>query len=381
MNRHIKDKILKSITILASSLSVVVFVFILGFVFVKGKNNLSIEMLKSDYWSENVLIKIKDPNDLDNHGFIFIDSVSLENDRKIEIIEVDESLQATSVKSNDPMTLPTNVYIESIKINTEDGVINGGTVYGDDASSLEEKLLLSKGDLEIYYKTKGGGIYGSLKATMILIGFSLLFAFPIGVFAAIYFNEIADNNRMTRFFRQLIDLLAGVPSIIFGLMGMVVLYPFVSVFTQNGQSILLGSLTMAVVLLPTIIKTTQEALIAVPNSYRQASLSLGASDAQTIFKVVLPSSISGLLSSLILSISRIIAESAALIFTMGTFVNDSPKYSQSATSLSVHIWSLLSHENPNMELAASIAIIILVLVLGLNLSVRFLENILTRRKV
>ena len=118
----------------------------------------------------------------------------------------------------------------------------------------------------------------------------------------------------------------------------------------------------------------QESLITVPDGLRSASLSLGATQTQTIFKVLLPTALPGLLSALILSISRIIGESAALIFTMGTFVNDSPQLKESASTLSVHIWSLMSHEQPNFELAAAIAIIILVMVLILNLSIRIIGN-------
>lgn len=394
MTRKVKDKILNFLTVLSSSISVIALVLILGFVLVRGFKHLNIEMFTTNYWSENDLVSIQpnrtDPIETDegvyyiaDYGFYLRDTTSIENDAKIEIFNVDDQTIATSLATASGGAtgkLPDHIYIETIKIVTENGNVNGGTVFGDDAFSLAEKFNTESTSIELYYKTAGGGIYGSLKATMLLIGVAILIAFPLGSFAAIYFNEIAKDNRITRTFKQLIDLLAGVPSVIFGLMGMVVLYPFVSIFTQSGQSILLGALTMAVVLLPTIIKTMQEALIAVPKELRQASLSLGASDTQTIFKVLLPSSIPGILSSLILAISRIMGESAALIFTMGSFVNDSPSLTSGGTTLSVHIWSLLSHENPNIELASSIAIVILVMVLILNLSVHFIGGFFKTRK-
>lgn len=395
MSRKFKDNILRGLTVFASSISVIVLGLILGFVMVRGTRHLSIDMFTTNYWSENGLVSVAaKPTEpvtveeegiyyISDYGFYIKDSRSLENERKIEIFNVQDDLIAHSLATGqtvEPYQLPENIFIETVKIVTDDGNINGGTVYGDNAESLAEKFNTSSSSIEIYYKTMGGGISGSIKATFMLIGMSILIAFPIGVFAAIYFNEVAKDNIITRLFKQLIDLLAGVPSIVFGLMGMVVLYPIVSVFSQSGQSILLGALTMAVVLLPVIIKTTQEAFIAVPQELRHASLSLGASDTQTIFKVLLPSSIPGLLSSLILAISRIMGESAALIFTMGSFVNDNPTITNGGTTLAVHIWSLLSHENPNVELASSIAIVILVMVLFLNLSVHYIGSFFKLRK-
>ncbi len=388
MTRKLKDNILKAITIIASSISIIVLVLILSFVFIRGAKHINLEIFQTKYWSETGLVVVDSKPQtsveteegvyfIEAYGFYIKDSRSLENEKTIEIFDVQDDLIATSIATGiqkDPYPLPNHIYIESIKIVSDEGTKIGGIIYGDDAASLAEKLNEPSNAIELFYKTKGGGIYGSLKATMLLIATSIVIAFPIGVFAAIFFNEIAKDTKINRLFKQLIDLLAGVPSVIFGLMGMVVLYPVVSVFVQSGRSILLGSVTMSVVLLPVIIKTTQEALITIPNDLRYASLSLGASDTQTIFKVLLPSSIPGLLSSLILAISRIMGESAALIFTMGSFVNDNPTLGTGGTSLSVHIWSLLSHENPNIELASSIAIVILVLVLILNLSVHYIGS-------
>ncbi|WZU03010.1 ABC transporter permease subunit [Erysipelothrix sp. D19-032] len=172
---------------------------------------------------------------------------------------------------------------------------------------------------------------------------------------------------------------AGVPSIIFGLMGIVVLYPITAFFNISGLSILLGGMTMSVMLLPVIIRSVQESLIVVPRDYRSASLSLGASQTQTIFRVILPSALPGILSAILLAVSRIIGESAALIYTMGTFINDAPRVGEGATTLAVHIWSVMSHEQPNFELASAISIIILALVLVLNLSVKLMSRRLNKK--
>ena len=131
---------------------------------------------------------------------------------------------------------------------------------------------------------------------------------------------------------------------------------------------------MSVILLPIIIRSVQESLKTVPNSLRMASLSLGATQTQTIFKVVLPSAISGILTATLLAISRVIGESAALIYTMSTFVNDAPTYKTGGTSLAVHIWSLMSADQPNFELASAISIIILLIVLTLNLLVKTISR-------
>ncbi len=116
-----------------------------------------------------------------------------------------------------------------------------------------------------------------------------------------------------------------------------------------------------------------------PQSLRMASLSLGASTTQTIFRVILPNAIPGILSATLLSMSRIIGESAALIFTMGTAISDNPKISQSATSLAVHIWTVMAGEQPNFELATAISLLILVLVLILNLTVKLLTHRINRK--
>ena len=226
----------------------------------------------------------------------------------------------------------------------------------------------------MYFKTPGGGIRGSIITTLYLIVVSLLIALPLGIAAAIYLHEYAKPTRMTGFIRSAIEMLTGVPSIIFGLMGVAVLFPITQVFGATTTNILLGSLTMSVILLPTIIRSTEEALIVVPSSLRDASLSLGANQSQTIFKVVLPCAVPGILTGVLLSIGRIIGESAALIYAMGTYVNDTPELLSQGTSLAVHIYNIMSSEQPNFELASAISLVILIFVLVLNISIKLLSK-------
>ncbi|MPM87741.1 Phosphate transport system permease protein PstA [bioreactor metagenome] len=162
-------------------------------------------------------------------------------------------------------------------------------------------------------------------------------------------------------------------------MGVTVLFPITQLLGATTTSILLGGLTMSIILLPTIIKSTEEALIVVPQSLRDGSLSLGATKSQTIFKVVLPCAINGILTGILLSIGRVIGESAALIYTMGTFINDSPSLLSQGTSLSVMIWSFMSGEQPNFQLASAISIIILIIVLVLNFVVKAIAKRFTKK--
>ena len=184
-----------------------------------------------------------------------------------------------------------------VLINSDGSKNKIGMIYETSAKNAAFALDNSEKIESLFFKTPGGGIWGSLLATLQLIGISLLIALPLGTFTAIYLNEIAKKGKIASLVEYSIELLAGVPSIIFGLMGVIVLYPITSFFNIEGLSILLGGLTMSVVLLPVVIRSVQEALKTVPNGLRMASLSLGASKTQTIFKIILPSAIPGILSA------------------------------------------------------------------------------------
>ena len=150
---------------------------------------------------------------------------------------------------------------------------------------------------------------------------------------------------------------------------------------SGGGSILAGAFTMTLMLLPVVIKTTMEAIMTIPESYKYASLALGASMTQTIFKVILPNSIRGILTSILLATGRIIGESAALIFAIGTYISDHVSLSGQSTTLAVHIWTLMSGDNPNYASACSISIVILIVVFILNLSIKLISLQFDRRRV
>ncbi len=232
---------------------------------------------------------------------------------------------------------------------------------------------------EISIQSRGDGIRGSLITTLYLIGMTLLIAIPIGVSTAIYFNEIAKRNRFTNTIRTMVDLLTGVPSIIYGLLGAALFIPLLNNTIQTaGGSVISGALTLAVILLPTIIKSTEEALKVISNDLRQGSLALGASKTQTIFKVVVPSAVPGILTGVLLGVGRIIGESAALIYATGAAIKDEIILTERSTSLAVHIWTVMQGEKPNFELASAIAIIILGVVFVMNFVIKLLAKRLSK---
>lgn len=400
----VSDYILNGITYLSSMISILILISIFVFVFSKGSSLINLDLLKNDYWSNNYLVEIKSeenhkrsfvrPAELSEEasfsekwGIAFVDAVT--NDKQqlvlVEYIDPQSPFAHTIDKSAGAnkgmdLKLEIGVQVEKIDFMHADGSKDfAGNLASQNASQIitaldEDAVSITS----IYVKTAGGGIRGSLITTAILILVSLLIALPIGIAAAIYLNEYAAKSKMNHMIRSSIETLTGVPSIVYGLMGVTVLFPITKAFGASTTNILLGSLTMAIILLPTIIRSSEEALLVVPNSLRDASLSLGANQSQTIFKVVLPCAVPGILTGVLLSIGRVIGESAALIYTMGTFINDSPTLMTQGTSLAVHIWSVMSGEQPNFELASAISIIILIFVLCLNIVVKLLGKRLNK---
>lgn len=214
-------------------------------------------------------------------------------------------------------------------------------------------------------------------STTMLIGLALLLALPLGVGAAIFLNEYAKKGSIfVKVIRLFVDTLAGIPSIIFGLFGMV----FFVIGMNMGYSLWAGGITLALIILPTIIRSTEQSLSEVPDSMREASYALGAGKLRTIFVVVLPQAITGIITSIILSIGRIVNESAALIFTVGSASTFIPQgYGDSAASFAVLVWKFMSNGLQVNEAYAT-ASILLIFVIILNLLVSLVEWLFNRRK-
>lgn len=213
------------------------------------------------------------------------------------------------------------------------------------------------------YNSKNVSMTPAIINTIIMVAFTLILAVPIGIAAAIYLVEYAKRgSKLVKVIRITTETLAGIPSIVFGLFGFLA---FVLAFGW-GYSMIAGVLTLTFMVLPTIIRTTEEALIAVPDMYREGSFGLGAGKLRTIFVIVLPAAVPGILSGVILAIGRIVGESAALIFTSGS-VASIPKNGifDSTRTLAVHMYCLLS-EGLYTNQAYATAVILLVVVILIN---------------
>ena len=212
-----------------------------------------------------------------------------------------------------------------------------------------------------YSSSGDGGILPMIVSTVYMVGVSIAIATPIGILAAIYMQEYAKQGKLVKAIRFATESLAGIPSIIYGLFGGIF---FVTVLKLS-FSILSGALTVAIIILPLIIRTTEEALKTVPKSYREASLALGSTKFQTLYKVVLPSAVPGILSGIILSVGRVIGESAAIFLTVGTVAQMPSGIFDSARTLTVHAY-LLTKESGDIQTAAALGIVLIFIVLTLN---------------
>jgi phosphate transport system permease protein len=221
-----------------------------------------------------------------------------------------------------------------------------------------------------------GGIFPAIIGTLYLTVLSVLFAFPIGVLSAIYLVEYANENLMVTVIRTAIGTLAGVPSVIFGLFGMAI---FVIAF-DFGVSILSGSLTLGIMILPVIIKASEEAIKAVPDSFREASYALGATKRQTILKVVIPTAVPSILTGAIMSIGRAAGETAPILFTAATFYTRRLPKSifDEVMALPYHIYALMT-EGTSPEYQVPIAYGTAVVLLGLVLLISSVSIIIRYR--
>ena len=216
------------------------------------------------------------------------------------------------------------------------------------------------------------GILGNIINTIYIIVITLIIAAPIGIGSSIYLNEYAKPGKLVRTIEFTTEILSGIPSIIFGLFGMV----FFGMKLKLGYSVLTGSFTLTLMVLPLITRNTQEALKTVPDSYRSGALGIGATKWYMIRTILLPSAAPGILTGVILSIGRIVGESAALLFTAGSGFqlpkNLFGKLFESSGTLTIQLY--LSMQKAKYDQAFGIAVVLLIIVLGINLLTRFLTN-------
>ncbi len=215
---------------------------------------------------------------------------------------------------------------------------------------------------ELTYNSDNVSLMPALISTVIMTVMSLLIAVPFGLFSAIYLTEYAKRgNKAVNIVRMTTETLSGIPSIVYGLFGML----FFVTFLGWGFSVLAGAFTLAIMILPLIIRSSEEALKAVPDIYREGAFGLGAGKLRTVFRIVLPAAMPGILAGIILSIGRIVGETAALIYTAGTMAQVPTNPMMSARTLSVHMYEL-SSESLHTNEGYATAVILLVLVFGIN---------------
>ncbi len=224
------------------------------------------------------------------------------------------------------------------------------------------------------YNSDNVSLMPAVVNTILMILMSLLLAVPFGIFAAIYLVEYAKKgNKLVGIVRVTAETLSGIPSIVYGLFGML----FFVTTLHWSYSMISGAFTLAIMILPLIMRTTEEALLAVPDSYREGSFGLGAGKLRTVFRIVLPSAIPGILAGVILGIGRIVGETAALMYTSGTVA----KYAgpmDSGRTLAVHMYVLTS-EALHVNEASATAVVLLIIVIAINALSGFVAKKLTQK--
>ena len=224
------------------------------------------------------------------------------------------------------------------------------------------------------YTSENVSMMPAIINTIIMTVFALIIAVPLGIGSAIYLVEYAKRgNKLVAMIRLMAETLSAIPSIVYGLFGML----FFVISLKMGLSILAGALTISIMILPLILRTTEEALMSVPDSYREGSFGLGAGKLRTVFRIVLPSAVPGILAGVILAIGRIVGETAALMYTAGSVSETADSLLSSGRTLSVHMYSL-SSEGLHVNQAYATAVVLLMIVMLINGLSAFLAKRITK---
>ncbi len=226
------------------------------------------------------------------------------------------------------------------------------------------------------YTSENVSMMPAIINTLLTVFLTLLIVVPLGVASAIYLSEYAKRgNRFVKLIRLTAETLSGIPSIVYGLFGLLLF----NVALGFGYSILSGALTLSIMVLPTVMRTTEEALLSVPDAYREASFGLGAGKLRTVFRVILPAAASGTMSGIILAVGRMVGETAALIYTAGTFTKVATDLFSAGCTLSVHMYVLLS-EGFYTDEAYATAVVLLVFVILINTLSDWITHRATKKK-
>ena len=357
IKNRVKDGALRGLIYLCTGLTVGSLLLILGYIFVKGVPGLSVDFFIRDFNDKTAYVTLQETDDLG-----------------VQVEARDDGFYITSMEKGSPFASAVNQNGDRQKLTKGDQIVSiGDTKLTAENCGDLNALLPDTGQVQAKGVRVGGGIFPLLVTTLMIIGLSLLIALPIGISAAVYLNEYAKPGKILRSIRFCIEILAGIPSIIYGLFGMLLFVRFMGM----GFSVLAGACTVAIILLPTIIRTTEETLKTVPESYREGSLGLGATKIQTIVKIVIPASAPGILTAVILCIGRIIGESAALLFTSGTQARIPGNLLESGASLTVQAY-LAAKEKGDLSMACSIGVVVILVVILLNFLSRKVGKLMTK---
>ena len=233
---------------------------------------------------------------------------------------------------------------------------------------------LTKDLFSLKYTSTNVSPFPAMVNTVSMTALALLFAVPLGIFSAIYLVEYAKKgNRLVGIVRITAETLSGIPSIVYGLFGML----FFVTTLKWGLSILSGAATLAIMILPAVMRTSEEALKSVPDSFREGSFGLGAGKLRTVFQIVLPSAVPGILSGVILAVGRIVGETAALMYTAGTVAEIPSNVMGSGRTLSVHMYAL-SSEGLHVNQSYATAVVLLIVVIVINAVSTFIAKRITK---
>lgn len=372
--RKVKDGALNALIYLSTALTVGILLVIIGFILYKGLPGINFNFLTRSWDDKTTFVNVNTLNNKASSDEMYVGTLG------ITLGEDNGTIFVKKIDKNSPVLDALNMKGQIYRLKKHDIITK---IDSDNTKDMNIKEIVSllnslEGNTRLKVVRPGGGIVPMLVSTVYIILLSLVVAAPIGISSAIYLNEYAKPGKVLRLIRFAIQNLAGIPSIIYGLFGMLV---FVQIAKMQ-YSILAGALTLSIMLLPTIISTTEEALKEIPKAYRESSFGLGATKLQTIRKIILPGALPGILVAMILSIGRIVGESAALIFTAGTIAQIPSGLvggEASAATLTTKMYWLIK-ESGNLATASSIAVVLLILIIALNLSSKLITRMFLRKK-
>lgn len=387
MDRRSKDKIMNALIYFSAGVTVFILVFIIAFIVIKGLPGININFLTRSYEDKTtyVTVALKEGDETVNNGYIASlgATVAMDDEQGIEITKLDKDSplkkgvdglkQVYALEKGDVITKVASDAFDKYK-DVKDKVSE------DEYIKTAAKIIAdNQGDsVRLKVVRPGGGIVPMVITTIYMILLSLAIAAPISILAAIYLNEYASKGRLLSLIHFAIQNLAGIPSIIYGLFGSLF---FVQILKFQ-YSILAGAMTLSIILFPVIITTTEETLKTIPNTYRESSLGLGATKLQTINHVILPNAVPGILVAILLSVGRIVGESAALLLTAGTVAQVPGALfgnSASGATLTIKAYTLMKEEN-DLTTACAIGIVLLIIIIVINVSSKLITKKLLEKK-